>query len=160
MTFIKLQSSDGVIFPVDADTVKQMVTIQTMIDHEDEDSDEVTPVPTVNAKVLEKIIQWTEYHKIDHEKVEKIAWCIQYFNIDLKNKFEIIIAADYLEVKSLLNESCWNVLINNKWEIIEAATNSFNNSKVIDLLCKYKREHGNEVIVTIQSNKHLNYFDP
>ena len=70
---IKLQSSDGVIFPVDAATVKQMVTIQTMIDHEDEDSDEVTPVPTVKGNVLEKIIQWTEHQKIFHEKTEKMT---------------------------------------------------------------------------------------
>ena len=128
---IKLQSSDGVIFPVDAATVKQMVTIQTMIDHEDEDSDEVTPVPTVKGKVLEKIIQWTEYHKTDHEKTEKLAWYRQYFDVDLKKIFEIIIAADYLEVKSLLNESCCNVLINNKWEIIEDVTNSFPDQKIV-----------------------------
>ena len=63
---LKLQSSDGVIFSVDQATVEKMVTIQTMIDHENEDSDEVTPLPIVNANVLEKIIQWTEYHKINH----------------------------------------------------------------------------------------------
>ena len=32
----------------------KMVTIQTMIDHEDEDSDEVIPVPTVKAQVLDQ----------------------------------------------------------------------------------------------------------
>ena len=121
MSAYKLQSSDGVIFTVDAATVKQMVTIQTMIDHEDEVSDEVTPVSMVKAQVLEKIIQWTEYHKIDHKKTEKIAWNRHYFDIELTKKFEIIIAADYLEVRSLLNESCGNVLINNKWEDIEDA---------------------------------------
>ena len=72
MKMLQLQSSDGVIFTVDAATVKQMVTIQTMLDHEDEDSDEVTPVPTVKAQVLEKIIQWTYYHKIYHEKTERL----------------------------------------------------------------------------------------
>ena len=56
MSLLKLQSSDGVIFTVDAATVKQMVTIQTMIDHEDEDSDEVTPVPTVKGNVLKNIM--------------------------------------------------------------------------------------------------------
>merc|ERR1719445_3011245 len=106
MASVKLKSSDGVMFTVDAATVKQMVTIQTMIDHEDEDSDEVIPVPTVKAQVLEKVIQWIEYHKIDHKKKEKIAWYKQYFQCDLQKKFEIIFAADYLEVESLLNESC------------------------------------------------------
>ena len=136
-----------------------MVTIQTMIDHEDEDSDEVTPVPTVEGEVLEKIIQWTEYHTIDHEKTEKIAWHIKYFEIDLKKKFEIIIAADYLEVESLLNESCCNVLINNKWEIIEDAANNFHDPKIASLLDNYERKHGYEVIVTIFDNKYLKHFD-
>ena len=99
MSLVKLQSSEGVIFPVDAATVKQMVTLQTLIDHEDEDSDEVTLIPTVKAYVLEKIIQWTEYHSIEHEKKEKIARYIQIFDIDLEKKFDLIIAADYLEVK-------------------------------------------------------------
>ena len=123
MSLYRLESSDddGKILKVDAATVKQMVTIQTMIDHEDENSDEVTPVPTVKAEFLEKIIQWTEYQRVDHEETEKIAWYIQYFNIELEKKFEIIIATDYLEVDSLLNESCINVLINYHWEIIEDA---------------------------------------
>ena len=158
MSLYKLESSDGTIFNVDAATVKQMVTIQTMIDHENEDSDEVTPVPSVNAKVLEKIIQWTEYHKINHEKTEKIAWCIQYFNVELIEKFEIIIAADYLEIISLLNESCRNVLINYKWEIIDDAASNFHDQNVVTLLEKHEREHGNEVVVTKVDSK-LKYLD-
>ena len=159
MSAYKLQSSDGVIFTVDAATVKQMVTIQTMIDHEDEDSDEITPVPTVKADVLEKIIQWTEYHKIDHKKTEKMAWYRKYFDIELTKKFEIIIAADYLEVKSLLNESCGKVLINNKWEDIEDAANNFHDPKVLTLLVSHDRQHGSEVMVTIFDNKHIKYLD-
>ena len=159
MSSVKLQSCDGVIFTVDAATVKQMVTIQTMIDQEDEDSDEVTPVPTVEAQVLEKIIQWTEFHKIDNEKTEKIAWYIQYFNVDLKKKFEIVIAADYLEVQSLLKESCRNILINNDWENIKDTASSFHGQTIVPLLEKYEREHGHEVIVTIVDEKYLKYFN-
>ena len=159
MSLYKLESSDGVIFTVDAATVKQMVTIQTMIDHEDEASDEVTPVPTVKAQFLEKIIQWTEYHKIYHEKTEETSWYIQYFNVELKKVFEIIIAADYLEVKSLLNESCRHVSINYKLEIIEDAASNFHDPKVLTLLEKYEKEHGNEVVVTIVDAKHMKYLD-
>ena len=66
---IKLQSSDGEIFTVDAAAVKQMITIQTMIDCQEEDNEEVTPVPTVKAQALEKIIWWIEYNKIDRQKI-------------------------------------------------------------------------------------------
>ena len=155
---LSIKSSDGEIFTVDVATVKQMVTIQTMIDHEDEDSDEVTPVPTVKAQVLEKIIQWIEYHQIDHEETEKMGWYIQYFNVGMNKKFEIIIAADYLEVESLLFESCRNVLINNKWEIIEDAVSSFHDPKVVTVLQDFERQHG-DVIVSIVDNRHLKYFD-
>jgi len=159
MSLYKLESSDGKIFTVDAATVKQMVTIQTMIDHEDEDSDEVTPVPTVKAQVLEKIIQWTEYHKIDHEKTEKIAWYIQYFNVDLNELLEIIIGADYLEFEYLLKESCHNVLINNNWETLGNTASNFHDPKVLILLEKHEREYENEVIVTKVNNKKLIYFE-
>ena len=71
MSLIKLQSYDGVIFTVDTATVRQLVTIQTMINHEVDDSDEVTPVPTVKGKVLEKVIQWAEYHKVNHKTKKK-----------------------------------------------------------------------------------------
>ena len=111
----------------------------------------------VKAQVLEKIIQWTDYHKIDHEKTEKIAWCIQYFNVDLNELFEIIIAADYLEVENLLKESYRNVLINNKWEIIEDAASNFHDPKVVTLLQNFERELGYEVIVTRVKEKHLKY---
>ena len=159
MSLLKLLSSDGVIFTVDATTVKQMVTIQTMIDHEDEDSDEVIPVPTVKAQVLEKIIQWTDYHKIDHEKTERTAWYIKYFNVGLNKKFEIIIATDYLDLKNLLNKSCCNIFINNDWKTIEDAASSFHDPKVVTLLQNFERELGYEVIVDLLDEKHLKYFD-
>ena len=108
---------------------------------------------------MQKIIQWIEYHKIDQEKTIKIAWYIQYFNVELKQKFEIIIAADYLEVKTLLNESCRNIFINNKWEIIEDVASNFHDPKVVTLLQNFEREHGYDVIVTIVDGKRLNYFD-
>ena len=155
MPSLKLQSSDGVIFNVDAATVKQMVTVQTMIDHEDEDSDEVTPVPTVKAQVLEKIIQWIEYHKIDHDTTSRIAWTVQYFDVELKKMFEIIIAADYLEIKSLLHESCQNVFIKHKWKIIEDAADSFYHPTVVRIL----RSQYKYIVVSIQ-DKDLRCFDP
>ena len=156
---MKLQASDGVIFSVDAETVKQMVTIQTMLDQEFENSDEVIPVPIVKAQILEKIIQWVEYQKIDQEKKEHIDWCIQYFNLELRKKFDIIIAADYLEIHSLLNEACRTLIINNRWDIIEDTARCFLYAKVLILLEGYERDHGYDLIVAISSDKHLKYFD-
>ena len=57
MSLIKLRSSEGVIFTVDAATVKQIVTIQTMIDHEDEDSEEVHGKLLKMLQITWKIIE-------------------------------------------------------------------------------------------------------
>ena len=67
---------------------------------------------------------------------------------------EIIIAADYLKIKSLLHESCQNVFIKHEWKIIEDASNSFYDPEVHIIL---RSEY--EVVVTIQ-NKDLKCFDP
>ena len=81
------------------------------------------------------------------------------FKVDLNELFEIIIAANYLEVESLLNESCRYVLINNKWEIIKDAASNFHDRNIVTLLEKYEKEFGYEVIVTIVENNKLIYFE-
>ena len=65
MPSIKLQSSDGEIFPVDVEIAKQSVTIKTMLDlGMDEEDEELVPLPNVNAAILKKVIQWATYHKV------------------------------------------------------------------------------------------------
>ena len=58
MPIIKLQSSDGEIFPVEVDIARQSVTIKTMLDDlgMDEDEEEVVPLPNVNAGILKKVL--------------------------------------------------------------------------------------------------------
>ena len=86
MPSIKLQSSDGEIFPVDVEIAKQSVTIKTMLEDLGMDEEvrsynqfiifgghitfhsqdeEVVPLPNVNAAILKKVIQWATYHKDD-----------------------------------------------------------------------------------------------
>ena len=57
------------------------------------------------------------------------------------------------------HDSCRNVSINYKWEIIEDAASNFHDPKVANLLENYEKEHGYEVVVTLVENKHLKYFD-
>ena len=85
-----------------------------------------------------------------------------YFNTGFEMMFEILIAADYLEVKSLLNEICRRVLINHTGEAIEDAVKTFGDKKVSAVLEDYKRENNYEIIIRIldiQDQKLLKMFD-
>ena len=62
MPTIKLQSSDGEVFPVDVDIARQSVTIRTMLEDlgMEEEEDEAVPLPNVNAAILKKVKNFTE----------------------------------------------------------------------------------------------------
>ena len=159
---IKLKSCDGFISDVGADVVKQMVTIKTMLEDlgSDEDSEEEVLIPNVRGAVLEKIINWTEFHANEDDLTKRIAWYNQFFYLELIEIFDIIIAADYLDVETLLSESCRHVITENDKEDLEEAKNVFGDSKLAYLLENYRRDHGYEVIVTLHDEKYLKYFDP
>ena len=81
-----------------------------------------TPVPLpISAKVLDKVIQWIEYHKNDcelsedDEDVEDSEIVISedlnyfdkiYFDIDRELLFDVLVAANYLNVPNLLFVGC------------------------------------------------------
>merc|ERR1712111_210696 len=94
MPSIQLQSSDGEVFKVDTGIAKQSVTIKTMLEDLgiEEDDEEVVPLPNVNAAILKRVIQWCSYHKVDQGTL-----------------FELILAANYLDIKGLLDVTCKTV---------------------------------------------------
>jgi len=128
MPNIKLQSSDGEIFPVDVEIAKQSVTIKTMLEDLgwEEDDDEVVPLPNVidlaysqgtkhnvNASILKKVIQWATQHKDDPtppERTDDIStWDSDFLEVDQGTLFELILAAKYLDIKGLLDVTCRTV---------------------------------------------------
>ena len=123
MPNIQLQSSDGEIFKVDVEIAKQSVTIKTMLEDlgmDDAGEEEVVPLPNVNAAILKKVIQWAQYHKDDppppedDENKEKrtddiSSWDSDFLKVDQGTLFELILAANYLDIKGLLDVTCKTV---------------------------------------------------
>jgi len=124
MPTIKLQSSDDVVFPVDVKIAKMSVTIKTMLEDlgVEEEEEEVVPLPNVNARVLEKVIKWSTHHQDDaplpedsEEYTERrtddiSAWDADFLkDVDQSTLFELILAANYLDIKGLLDVSCKTV---------------------------------------------------
>jgi S-phase kinase-associated protein 1 len=122
MAIIRLQSSDGEIFPVDIAVAKKSNTIKTMLDDlgvEDGD-EEIVPLPNVDANILKKVIEWSSFHKDDPEPTdddeysERIrneipSWDTDFLKVDQSTLFEIILAANYLDIKGLLEVGCKTV---------------------------------------------------
>jgi len=139
MPNIQLQSSDGEVFRVDIEIAKQSVTIKTMLEDlgMDEDEEEPVPLPNVNAAILKKVIQWCTYHKDDppppedDENKEKrtddiSSWDSDFLKVDQGTLFELILAANYLDIKGLLDVTCKTVANMIKGKTPEDIRKTFN----------------------------------
>ena len=139
MPDIKLQSSDGEIFPVDVLIAKQSVTIKTMLEDlgMDEEDEEEVPLPNVNAAILKKVIQWAGYHKDDpplpedddnkEKRTDDISsWDADFLKVDQGTLFELILAANYLDIKGLLDVTCKTVANMIKGKTPEEIRKTFN----------------------------------
>ncbi|KAF7494291.1 S-phase kinase-associated protein 1 [Sarcoptes scabiei] len=122
MPNIKLQSSDGEIFEVDVEVARMSITLRTMLDDLgiEEDDGEPIPVQNVNSAILRKVIQWATYHKGDpptpddddtrEKRIDDItSWDSDFLKVDQGTLFEIILAANYLDIKLLLDLACKTV---------------------------------------------------
>ena len=83
---VKLESSDKKIVLVDQNVIKQMVTIQTMLDcpgvEDNNDDDEPIPIFAVNGEVLDKLVKWTKYHIENTDKSADFKVCSDQFFMD------------------------------------------------------------------------------
>ncbi|GAB2303640.1 SKP1-like protein 1A [Dionaea muscipula] len=110
---VVLRSSDEEIFEVDIDVASESQTIKHSI--EDDDSGRVIPVPNVDGHTLAKVIEYCKKHvetpKSDDRDAQDAlrAWDTEYMKIDQNTLFELILAANYLNIKGLLDLTCQTV---------------------------------------------------
>ena len=96
------------------------------------------PVPNVNESVLRKVIEWCEHHKHDkpvtdsdesdtrRKSTEIEEWDQKFMNVDQEMLFEIILAANYLDIKQLLDVGCKTVANMIKGKSPEEIRKTFN----------------------------------
>ena len=147
-SLIKLQSSDGQIFPVDTEIARRSITIKTMMEDlglEDKEEESV-PLPNVSSDILKKVIEWMTYHKDDSapqpikedteddddawkekEPLEIGSWDKEFFeSLHLDNKFEVLKASNYLNIKGLMDIGCMTISNIIKENTIEDVRKMFN----------------------------------
>ena len=139
MPYVKLQSSDNEVFEVDVEIAKQSEVIRPMVENCDYDDfdDEPIPLLNVNAAILKKVIEWATHHKDDpppkedEENREKRTDDIELFDreflkVDQGTLFELILAANYLDMKLLLDVLCKTVANMIKGKTPEEIRKTFN----------------------------------
>jgi S-phase kinase-associated protein 1 len=123
---VKLESSDETkaVFEVPLEVISLSTTIKNMIDDLGEDMDSNTPIPlnNVTARNLERAINFCTHHAEANPKGVKDAepaegeqpkkpaemdeWETAFVTMDQGELFELILAANYLDIKPMLDLTC------------------------------------------------------
>ncbi len=103
---VSLKSSDEQEFSIDQNVAEQSVLLKNMLEDVEGAVEHAIPLPNVTGKVLQKVIDYCEKHVSTTELEE---WDSEYINVDEDFLFEIILAANYLDIKPLLDLGCRTV---------------------------------------------------
>ncbi|CAJ0579752.1 unnamed protein product, partial [Mesorhabditis spiculigera] len=123
---LKLETSDGEIFTVPKQVIGQSGLVSTLLADADVGEDGVIPLPNVAAPIMRKVLIWCSKHKDDPKKEETEednkpkekgpvaipAWDTEFFKVDNGVLFEIVLAANYLQIPRLVHLGCG--IISNK----------------------------------------------
>ncbi|EPS38388.1 hypothetical protein H072_7896 [Dactylellina haptotyla CBS 200.50] len=139
MSTIKLLSSDNAELAVDKEVAERSILIKNMLEDVGGDmSDQAIPIPNVNEAVLRKVIEWCEHHKSDppppadedsdsrKKSTDIEEWDQKFMQVDQEMLFEIILAANYLDIKPLLDVGCKTVANMIKGKSPEEIRKTFN----------------------------------
>jgi S-phase kinase-associated protein 1 len=130
---VTLQSQDGQEFKVEVNVAEMSETIKNLI--EDAGVDQAVPLPNVTGKILSKVVEYCKYHvdnpiedKKDGEKRtdDIIGWDLDFCKVDQPTLFELILAANYLDIKDLLDLTCKTVANMIKGKTVEEIRKTFN----------------------------------
>ncbi|KAK4340479.1 hypothetical protein RND71_041941 [Anisodus tanguticus] len=128
---IVLKSSDGETFEVDEAVALESQTIKHMI--EDDCANTSIPLPNVTSKILAKVIEYCKRHvdaavKTDDKASEDDlkTFDADFVKVDQGTLFDLILAANYLNIKSLLDLTCQTVADMIKGKTPEEIRKTFN----------------------------------
>ncbi|KAF5336600.1 hypothetical protein D9611_006613 [Ephemerocybe angulata] len=119
---VLLLTSDNEMFSVSEDVVKRSAYIKNMLEDVGE-SDQPIPLPNVQSNVMVKVLEYCEHHRGEPLPSDDVVdqaepgerpldigeWDQKYIDVGQEMLFEIILAANYLDIKCLLDVGCKTV---------------------------------------------------
>ena len=123
MTTYKIICSDNAEFDLDLKAVNYIGLLRDMLNLTSDSaaplasSTTPTPLPLVSGLIMKKILEFVDHHKNDpplpanyeiaiREQEHLDAWDEEFLKVDQVTLYEILSAANYLNIKTLLNISC------------------------------------------------------
>ncbi|RXK41985.1 E3 ubiquitin ligase complex SCF subunit sconC [Tremella mesenterica] len=118
---ILIVTSDDETFTVKVEVIQRSAMIKAMLEDLGEQEGQVIPLPNVSSSVLTKVLEYCEHHKNEplpvadandvddaRRRTSEIGdWDAN--QVDQEMLFEIILAANYLDIKPLLDVGCKTV---------------------------------------------------
>ncbi|KAL2164354.1 hypothetical protein VTH06DRAFT_3570 [Thermothelomyces fergusii] len=137
---VTLASNDGSHIEVDRVVAERSMLIKNLIEDLGDEAiaNSPIPIPNVNDAVLRKVVEWCEHHRNDaiqspddendnRKKTTDIdEWDQKFMQVDQEMLFEIILAANYLDIKALLDVGCKTVANMIKGKSPEEIRKTFN----------------------------------
>ncbi|XP_021756180.1 SKP1-like protein 1A [Chenopodium quinoa] len=108
---IILRSSDKETFNVDEKAAMLSQTIKNMIEDLGDSTDPI-PLHNVTSKILSKVIEYCNKHAVADNSVAVMSddelkqWDKDFLNVNQNTLFDLILAANYMDIKGLLDLTC------------------------------------------------------
>jgi S-phase kinase-associated protein 1 len=115
-----------------------LAIIVIIITEDNEDDTPEIPLPNVKADVLKKVIEFCEHHKeepmteiekpLKSQQMSEVVqkWYADFVNVEQVLLFELILAANYMDIKPLLDLTCATVASMIKGKTPEEIRTTFN----------------------------------
>eukprot|EP00544_Gedaniella_sp_CCMP2646_P007951 CAMPEP_0202486794 /NCGR_PEP_ID=MMETSP1361-20130828/5266_1 /ASSEMBLY_ACC=CAM_ASM_000849 /TAXON_ID=210615 /ORGANISM="Staurosira complex sp., Strain CCMP2646" /LENGTH=165 /DNA_ID=CAMNT_0049116031 /DNA_START=91 /DNA_END=588 /DNA_ORIENTATION=+ len=135
---VNLISKEGDSFPVPVAVASMSELVKSMMDEDNEDDTPEIPLPNVKADVLKKVIEFCEHHKeepmteiekpLKSQQMSEVVqkWYADFVNVEQVLLFELILAANYMDIKPLLDLTCATVASMIKGKTPEEIRTTFN----------------------------------
>ena len=136
---ITLISQEGDEFQVAVEVAKKSETIKNLIEDIGVDDGKI-PLPNVTSKILAKVIEYCNWHHENPTAVPEdnkdedepcrtddiIEWDLEFCKVDQPTLFELVLAANYLDIKELLDLTCKTIANMIKGKTPEEIRKTFN----------------------------------
>ncbi|PRP85976.1 S-phase kinase-associated protein 1 [Planoprotostelium fungivorum] len=124
---ISVTTSDDQTIQLSRKHAQMSQTINSMLEDSVGADQEAIPLPNVSSEVLKKVIDWCTHHENDPAPVEKVKklnkkreykaknstisdeWDKNFVNAELRVIVDILLAANYLDVKGLFELMCKHI---------------------------------------------------